>query len=45
MNAARVDGPVVAVLLTDGHTIEVAVAGAQKDALLGPFAAGRNEKG
>ncbi|MCX6374405.1 MAG: hypothetical protein NTX16_15290 [Actinobacteria bacterium] len=41
----RLDGPIVAVLSTDGHAIEVAAAGSQKDALLGPFAAERNEKG
>jgi hypothetical protein len=41
----RVDDPMVAVLSTDGQTIEVSAAGSQKDALLGPFAAMGREKG
>jgi hypothetical protein len=41
----RLDGPIVAVLSVDDQQIEVAAAGSQKDALLGPFAAGRREKG
>jgi hypothetical protein len=41
----RLDHPVVVVFTADEQTIEVAAAGSQKDALLGPFTAGRNEKG
>lgn len=41
----RLDDPIVAVLSTDGQTIEVAAAGSQKDALLGPFTAVGHEKG
>jgi len=40
----RVDDPIVAVLTADDQTIEVAAAGAQENALLGPFAAARHEK-
>jgi hypothetical protein len=39
----RVGDPIVVVLATDDRTIEVAAAGSQKDALLGPFAAVRHE--
>ena len=41
----RVADPVVVVLTADEQTIEVAAAGARKNALLGPFAAVRHEKG
>ena len=41
----RLDHPVVVVLTADDHTIEIAASGSQKDALLGPFAAGTYEKG
>ena len=41
----RVEDPVVVVLTADDHTIEIAGAGSQKGALLGPFAAGTYEKG
>ena len=41
----RLDDPVVVVFTADDRTIEVATAGSQKDALLGPFTAGRHEKG
>jgi hypothetical protein len=41
----RLESPIVAVLTADDQTIEVAAAGSQKDALLGPFAAVGREKG
>jgi hypothetical protein len=41
----RLDHPVVIVFTADDHTMEIAASGAQKDALLGPFAAGTYEKG
>jgi hypothetical protein len=41
----RVDDPVVIALAADDRTIEVAAAGSEKSALLGPFAAERPKQG